>query len=80
MVFSFNSCSEPAYATFAVPVTLPMPPADDELLEADADGDEEEELLQPAAAASPRHAMPTSAAPLAPARRDDRKNGSIPRR
>jgi hypothetical protein len=62
---------------------LPTPPADDDgLLEADADEDEdeEEELLQPAAAASPRHAIPSSAAPLAPARRDDRKIRSIPRR
>jgi hypothetical protein len=77
---SFKYSSDDAYAMFAVPETLAPAELDaeglDEMPEA-ADEEDEEEELQPTAAASPMHAMPSSAAPLARARRDDRKM-SIP--
>jgi hypothetical protein len=56
-----------AYATFAVPVTLPDADVDGDDaavaagVEAGADEDDEDELLQ-AAAARPRHAMPATTA------------------
>jgi hypothetical protein len=65
----------------AVPDTLGVPDADADAvaeLALDAVDDEDDELLQPAAA-SPAHAMPSSAAARSRARFGDLKR-SIPRR